>query len=235
MLKKILMLGASALLATAATNAMAGSPSYPVAPVNGSIKIVRAEGQQNGSSKVFKESVSAKTLIRVAMGSDGDTPVDGEKNLSLGLALGQDCGAEVVVWDKTANEGDGAIVGELAFINSCPGNDVEAYPAEGSAGTYKDYFTTEITFVPYSSSTSGCGALAKSSISGNAVATGLYLEKDTANGDYIPVSVSLSGLIGNIGSEDDNVVVTGGAFKANLAPAKALGSSSAAIYMTCAP
>jgi len=229
MLKKILLVGTSVLLAFAANTATAGISGYPVFPVSGSIKVAGSElvnPQNEGSaSKIFKDTGDAKTLIALALGRDPDEKYADAKNYVLGLVDSGNCSAELVAWDK--REG-GSVAAEIALLSltDCEGDTIASYPASGKNGTYKELFTLHVQFIGAGSNS--CGTLDTSKISGQGFALGEYVEKITDNGEeYTSVSLNATGIVGNLETdEDEPLVITDGSFKANLAPTKALGTTS---------
>lgn len=217
-----------------ATTANAGAPAYPIAPVSGSFKIVGSDKFEDGSSKFFKETASAKTIIRVAMGNDPDTPITSvtEKNLVLGLAHPEDaCGAELVVWDKV----DHIIRAEFAVISNtdCEAESISNGPADGKSGTYSEFFTLDVNFI--GAGENDCSAVDTSKVKGGGFALGQYSEKTSVKNQQAtttPVGVTVTNLIGDLQS-DEHLVITGGSFKADFTPSKQLGTSSLGIAMTC--
>lgn len=218
-----------------ATTANAGvSAGYPIAPVTGSFKIVGSDKFENGSSKFFKETATAKTIIRVAMGNDPDTPITSvvEKNLVLAMAHPEDaCGAEIVVWDKVEH----IIRAEFAVISStdCEGDSISNGPADGKSGNYSEYFTLNVNFI--GAGDNSCSELDTSKVSGDGFALGQYTEKTSVvnqESTTTPGGVSVTNLIGDL-QADEHLIVTGGSFKADFRPSKQLGTSNASIAMNC--
>lgn len=249
MLKKILMLSASLLLATAATNATAGAvavlPTYSLSPLTGSIKIIGSDptfdkdGNENGGTKFFKETLGAKQLIRIAFGGDPDEAAPGtEKNYVLALAQPdsqESCSAEIVVWDKVAH----TVKAELALLANPVCEEFEPVstsPANGKNGSYQEYFTATFQFINPENT---CGQLPNANVEdGGISALGSYSSKISGNGEIeTPSSLSLSHMVGDIHPEEDSlIVITDGSFKATLTPTKNLNTQSVStpIALTCA-
>ncbi|MES2490547.1 MAG: hypothetical protein V4607_12215 [Pseudomonadota bacterium] len=242
MLKKILLVGTSVLLAFAANTATAGgvqTPPYTVVPVTGSIKVIGTEyNEQNGSSKIFKDTGDAEALIDHALGRDPDMKYADAKNYVLGLARYgvNPCSSELVVWDKRNN---GSVAAEIAYLYSCEDDSVYSEPASSKNGSVSEYSTTNIYFLGEGST---CGAKDTSSLSGEAFGLSLITGKVTRGEDdedyeddvFTASAASTTGIIGNLYTdEDDHVIITGGSFKANLAPTKKLGTSTTPIALTC--
>ena len=254
MFKKILMISASALLATTAVTAEAIQPTsppptvtYDIASLTGSIKLVGSTAGTGGSTKFLKLNGDAKSIIRLALGGDPDVAVANEKNYVLGLASispGQenvdDCGAEILVWDKVAH----VVKAEVAFLSPSDCSDgsgddlVVSEPAPNKGGTYQEYFTLKIKFIGAETS---CGSLDTSALSGDARALGLFTAKVTVSGQVrteTPTSLALTHMLGDVEAPGDtapvHLVITDGAYKGNLTPTKLLGTNvTTPIKLTC--
>ena len=205
MFKKMFMLGAAALLATASNTVMAGSSPITVAKIDGALKVVYTdEGKTEGSTIIRKDGANTKGLIALALGYEPDDKSAEAKaatrNKVLAAAYGESAfEVALVVWDTVEQE----IAGILGSVEIA-GEPAVARPADGVAGKVNAYAPAEVSFED--------DCFQQSNLSGGGYALVQLTGKLDANGQLTPGNLSILGLVGSA----DDAVITDGAFKGNL-------------------